>query len=97
MTGGRHDGAFYAACRGKCGPILPFMLEGLDHDPIVDPGAYRCVARRAIEPRTLDRRGLGEHGIVEHRAHDRRAVVGYALGGRARPSYRRSCLPTSTS
>lgn len=38
-TGGRRDGAFYAACRGKCGPILPFMLEGLDHDPIVDPGA----------------------------------------------------------
>jgi RluA family pseudouridine synthase len=38
-TGGRHDGALYAACRGKCGPILPFMLEGLDHDPIVEPGA----------------------------------------------------------
>ncbi|MFN0253509.1 MAG: RluA family pseudouridine synthase [Kofleriaceae bacterium] len=38
-TGGRNDGALYAACRGKCGPILPFMLDGLDHDPIVDPGA----------------------------------------------------------
>ena len=37
-TGGRHDGAFYAACRGKCGPILPFMLDGLVHAAIVDPG-----------------------------------------------------------
>lgn len=29
-TGGRHEGGFYPACRGKCGPILPFMLEGLE-------------------------------------------------------------------
>jgi len=49
-TGGRHDGAFYAACRGKCGPILPFMLEGLDHDPSVEPGA-------SIETRAVDDRG----------------------------------------
>ncbi len=28
-TGGRHDGACYPACRGKCGPILAHMLEGL--------------------------------------------------------------------
>ncbi|MDX2094178.1 MAG: RluA family pseudouridine synthase [Kofleriaceae bacterium] len=28
-TGGRHAGTFYPSCRGKCGPILPFMLEGL--------------------------------------------------------------------
>lgn len=25
----RHHGHYYPACRGKCGPILPFMLEGL--------------------------------------------------------------------
>ncbi len=29
-TGGRHHGAFYPACRGKCGPILPHLLDGLD-------------------------------------------------------------------
>lgn len=28
--GGRLDGEFYAACAFKCGPILPFMLEGLE-------------------------------------------------------------------
>ncbi len=28
-TGGRRAGEFYPACRGKCGPILPFMLDGL--------------------------------------------------------------------
>ncbi len=26
----RHHGHFYPACRGKCHPILPFMLQGLD-------------------------------------------------------------------
>ncbi|WP_223635682.1 RluA family pseudouridine synthase [Corallococcus sp. EGB] len=28
-SGGRIQGAFYPACRDKCGPLLPFMLEGL--------------------------------------------------------------------
>ncbi|RJS16021.1 RluA family pseudouridine synthase [Corallococcus sp. H22C18031201] len=38
-AGGRASGAYYAACRDKCGPLLPFMLEGL------------CVARpRAFIP-----------------------------------------------
>lgn len=32
-TGGRHAGAFYPACRGKCGPILAHMLGGLDAAP----------------------------------------------------------------
>ncbi|MCP4446760.1 MAG: RluA family pseudouridine synthase [Myxococcales bacterium] len=30
--GGRHSGQFYPACRGKCGPLLAFMLQGLQHD-----------------------------------------------------------------
>jgi tRNA pseudouridine32 synthase/23S rRNA pseudouridine746 synthase len=42
--GGRVAGAFYPACRDKCGPLLPFMLEGLDVAPprrfeAPDPGA----------------------------------------------------------
>lgn len=28
--GGRVSGAFYPACRDKCGPLLPWMLEGLE-------------------------------------------------------------------
>lgn len=29
-SGVRHHGEFYPPCRGKCQPILPFMLKGLD-------------------------------------------------------------------
>ncbi|HSP80056.1 MAG TPA: RluA family pseudouridine synthase, partial [Myxococcaceae bacterium] len=32
-TGGRVTGAFYAACKDKCAPLLPFMLEGLHVSP----------------------------------------------------------------
>ena len=32
-TGGRHHGTFYPACRGKCGPVLGHMLQGLDVEP----------------------------------------------------------------
>ena len=45
-TGGRLDGRFYPACRGKCGPILGHMLDGLDVEPApvfgdaaIDPAA----------------------------------------------------------
>ena len=45
-TGDRRDGAFYPACRGKCGPILAHMLDGLDAEPpptfgedTIDPAA----------------------------------------------------------
>ena len=33
----RHHGEFYPACRGKCKPVLTWMLQGLD----VDPGTER--------------------------------------------------------
>ena len=33
----RHHGEFYPACRGKCKPVLTWMLQGLDVDP--DPEA----------------------------------------------------------
>jgi len=48
-TGGRHHAAFYPACRGKCGPILAHMLDGLETDPApaferaVDPSAPAVV------------------------------------------------------
>ena len=29
----RHHGEFYPACRGKCKPVLTWMLKGLDVDP----------------------------------------------------------------
>jgi tRNA pseudouridine32 synthase/23S rRNA pseudouridine746 synthase len=32
-AGGRVHGTFYPACRLKCGPVLPFMLRGLDVAP----------------------------------------------------------------
>ncbi|ATX82282.1 ribosomal large subunit pseudouridine synthase A [Mariprofundus ferrinatatus] len=32
-SGVRHHGQFYPACRGKCRPILPFMLRGLKVEP----------------------------------------------------------------
>lgn len=29
----RHQGCFYPSCTGKCGPLLEFMLRGLEVDP----------------------------------------------------------------
>jgi tRNA pseudouridine32 synthase/23S rRNA pseudouridine746 synthase len=31
----RHHGAFYTACRGKCKPILEWMLQGLDMEDVI--------------------------------------------------------------
>ncbi len=33
LSGGRVEGAFYPACRDKCGPLLPWMLEGVPTAP----------------------------------------------------------------
>lgn len=32
----RHHGQFYPACRGKCKPVLTWMMQGLDVDPNPD-------------------------------------------------------------
>lgn len=48
-AGGRHHGTHYAACRGRCGPLLGFMLEGLDVEPAPLFGAQ---AVGAEHPRT---------------------------------------------
>lgn len=36
----RRDGCFYGSCKGKCEPILAFMLQGLEveHSPLEDAG-----------------------------------------------------------
>jgi tRNA pseudouridine32 synthase/23S rRNA pseudouridine746 synthase len=49
-TGDRRHGVFYAACRGKCLPILTHMLGGLPADP---PPLFGTAAIAPDEPRTL--------------------------------------------
>ncbi len=43
----RKHGEYYPACRGKCGPILGFMLQGLDTDP--NPMAENTAEGKTIE------------------------------------------------
>ncbi len=50
VTGGRRAGQFYPSCRGKCGPFLPFMLEGLPH---AAPPVFGADAIAAGEPRVV--------------------------------------------
>ena len=40
-SGGRHHGVVYPACRGRCGTILPFMLEGVALESPPDVGLQR--------------------------------------------------------
>lgn len=49
-TGDRRAGVFYAACRGKCLPILTHMLDGLHADP---PPLFGSAAIDAAEPRVV--------------------------------------------
>lgn len=49
-TGDRREGVFYAACRGKCLPILTHMLEGLPADP---PPLFGAAAMDPAEPRVV--------------------------------------------
>ena len=46
-TGDRREGVFYAACRGKCLPILTHMLGGLPADP---PPLFGAAAIDRAEP-----------------------------------------------
>ena len=46
----RHDGAYYPACRGKCKPILDFMMQGLD----VAPNPLAVGADLTVEVRYKD-------------------------------------------
>lgn len=46
-TGDRREGVFYAACRGKCLPILTHMLDGLPADP---PPLFGSAAIDPTEP-----------------------------------------------
>ncbi|WP_224248755.1 RluA family pseudouridine synthase [Hyalangium gracile] len=45
-SGGRVAGAFYPACRDKCGPLLPFLLEGLRVSP---PRTFSLPAVTAVD------------------------------------------------
>jgi tRNA pseudouridine32 synthase / 23S rRNA pseudouridine746 synthase len=49
-TGDRREGVFYAACRGKCLPILTHMLGGLPVDP---PPLFGSAALDPAEPRVV--------------------------------------------
>jgi tRNA pseudouridine32 synthase/23S rRNA pseudouridine746 synthase len=49
-TGGRASGQFYPSCRGKCGPLLPFMLDGL---PCAAPPVFGAQPIAADEPRVV--------------------------------------------
>ncbi|WP_317987269.1 pseudouridine synthase [Stigmatella hybrida] len=37
LTGERHAGLYYPACRSKCGEVLPYMLQGLLTEPAPPP------------------------------------------------------------
>nr|WP_225937264.1 RluA family pseudouridine synthase [Myxococcus sp. RHSTA-1-4] len=48
--GERRAGEYYPACQGKCGRVLPYMLEGLSVEP-APPGSTAPTSRE--EPRVL--------------------------------------------
>jgi tRNA pseudouridine32 synthase/23S rRNA pseudouridine746 synthase len=48
--GGRHPGRYYPACRGNCGVIVPFMLEGL---PVEAAPLYGAGEIAPDEPRVV--------------------------------------------
>ena len=91
LTGGRHAGVYYPSCRGKCGPILPHMLDGLDAEPAPVFGATVIAAD---EPRAVYEDVRIRFLAVEHRQNHRGDLaldvvrlinhVRHAFGGRVR-------------
>jgi tRNA pseudouridine32 synthase/23S rRNA pseudouridine746 synthase len=49
-TGGRRTGSYYPSCRGKCGPVLAHLLDGLPVEPAPIFGADEIAPD---EPRTV--------------------------------------------
>jgi len=49
-SGGRRAGQLYPSCRGKCGPVLPFQLDGL---PLAAAPRFGAAAVAADEPRVV--------------------------------------------
>lgn len=51
----RHHGRFYPSCTGKCGPLLSFMMEGLDVEPnpLDEDKEWLGLGGEAAEPRIL--------------------------------------------
>lgn len=69
LGGGRHHGRRYPACRGKCGPILPHMLRGLDvEEAPVFGGAPEPTSESAPEIGNLDKPSGAPH-TREDRGH----------------------------
>ena len=73
----RRAGSFYPACTGKCGPLLAFMLEGLEvePDPLQGPG---IAGNEAIEVLYVDEAILvinKPSGVLSVPGRTRRASV----------------------
>ncbi len=67
--GVRHHGHFYPACRGKCRPILSFMLRGLPQE--APPSLGQGIAPQALETVFED-----EHLVVVNKPHGLLSVPG---------------------
>ncbi|MGE0868200.1 MAG: RluA family pseudouridine synthase [Kofleriaceae bacterium] len=50
VSGGRISGSYYPACRGKCGPVLGHMLDGL---PVATPRVFGTATIARDQPRVV--------------------------------------------
>lgn len=96
-AGGRQHGVYYPACRGRCSKILPFMLEGIEHEPEPDVGLkavpdeapwvlhedeHLIVVHKPTGLLSVPGRGPRRVDSVEHRLQQR---YGPALGDESWP------------